>query len=377
MNQLRQLSTRRGRITLVLIAVGLMVMALVGIILVVSVARRYSLVAAGALITGWATLLSVGIAQLVGAWLATERARVDALQAAERAQVEALQAAERAQVEALQEYLKEMGALLSNNPGVRDRASADSDDLRTLARAHTLTVLSNLNPDRQELVNNYLREVQLLDALELYRPNATADIMGVYLEGMNNLLYEHNLRNSEPDSEVRIRARQYTLTVLSELDPMRKIEAMRFLIEAGLVQGIPNPNPVVNLPVVSLRVADLHGIALPGTNLLRADLASTNLAGANLSYAALSYAALRSAKLRGAKLRGAALSSAKLSDADLGDADLIYADLINADLSYANLGGANLGGANLRNANGVSEEELERQAVILKGATMPDGSEHP
>jgi uncharacterized protein YjbI with pentapeptide repeats len=369
MNQLRQLSTRRGRITLVLIAVGLMVMALVGIILVVSVARRYSLVAAGALITGWATLLSVGIAQLVGAWLATERARVDALQAAERAQVEALQAAERAQVEALQEYLKEMGALLSNNPGVRDQASADSEDLRTLARAHTLTVLSNLNPARQELVNNYLREVQLLDALELYRPNATAArIIAVYLEGMNNLLYEHNLRNSEPDSEVRIRARQHTLTVLSRLDPRRKIEAMRFLIEAGLVQSILIEsdvsesvryldNPPGLRPVVSLRVADLHGIALPGTNLMRADLASTNLADANLSYAVLSYANLRGANLSGANLRDASLSG--------------------ANLSGASLSGANLRGADLSEAAYITTERLEQQARSLEDATLPDGSKHP
>jgi len=167
MNQLRQLSTPRGRITLLFIAMVLIAIALGGMILVVSVVRRYSLVAAGALITAWATLLSVGIAQLVGAWLATERARVDAPEAAERTQVEALQA-----------YLKEMGELLSKNPGVRDQASADNDDLRTLARAHTLTVLSSLNPTRQELAINYLREVHLLDALKHNHPdteNQSAD----------------------------------------------------------------------------------------------------------------------------------------------------------------------------------------------------------
>ena len=38
---------------------------------------------------------------------------------------------------------------------------------------------------------------------------------------------------------------------------------------------------------------------------------------------------------------------------------------------------ADLSGANLSMANGVSEDELEEQAKTLKGATMPDGSEHP
>ena len=104
---------------------------------------------AGALITAWATIVGVVIAQLVAAGLA----------------------AERAQVEALQAYLKEIGDLLSNNPDVRGPASADNHDLRTLARAHTLTVLSGLNSTRKELVNDYLREVQLLDVLEPYHPD--------------------------------------------------------------------------------------------------------------------------------------------------------------------------------------------------------------
>ena len=58
-----------------------------------------------------------------------------------------------------------------------------------------------------------------------------------YLDQMNTLLLEHDLRNSKVDSEVRTLARARTLTVLGRLDPSRKEEVMQFLWEAELVQG--------------------------------------------------------------------------------------------------------------------------------------------
>jgi uncharacterized protein YjbI with pentapeptide repeats len=85
-------------------------------------------------------------------------------------------------------------------------------------------------------------------------------------------------------------------------------------------------------------------------------------------------------------LRGAILERARLHDACLGGADLSNADLSGADLSGAYLGWANLSGtdltetdltgASLANAKGVDTEQLEQHARSLKGATMPDGSQH-
>jgi uncharacterized protein HemX len=51
-----------------------------------------------------------------------------------------------------------------------------------------------------------------------------------YLDQMNNLLLERNLRESEEDSEVRTLARARTLTVLERLDPSRKIDVIHFLL---------------------------------------------------------------------------------------------------------------------------------------------------
>jgi hypothetical protein len=62
-----------------------------------------------------------------------------------------------------------------------------------------------------------------------------------------------------------------------------------------------------------------------------------------------------------------------LGGADLRRADLRVADLRRADLSGARLRYAFLSDADLRGAMGTTKEQLEHQALTLKGATMPDG----
>ena len=59
-------------------------------------------------------------------------------------------------------------------------------------------------------------------------------------------------------------------------------------------------------------------------------------------------------------MSGAFLDKADLSDADLGDADLSDAFLLRADLSGAI----------------INSEELEQQALDLRGATMPNGQKY-
>jgi uncharacterized protein YjbI with pentapeptide repeats len=52
------------------------------------------------------------------------------------------------------------------------------------------------------------------------------------------------------------------------------------------------------------------------------------------------------------------------------------ANLSGADLSGADLGGAYLTDANLSDAKGVTNEELEQQALSLVDATMPNGQKY-
>jgi uncharacterized protein YjbI with pentapeptide repeats len=73
-------------------------------------------------------------------------------------------------------------------------------------------------------------------------------------------------------------------------------------------------------------------------------------------------------------LSGANLSGANLRSADLSSADLSGAILLEADLSDATLLKANMRGADLSGARGVTKRKLEKSAVNLERATMPDGS---
>jgi uncharacterized protein YjbI with pentapeptide repeats len=245
-------------------------------------------------------------------------------------------------------------------------------------------------------------------ARQLEEQRAQDAALQAYLDQMNTLLLEHDLRNSEEDSEVRTLARARTLTVLGRLDSGRKTQVMRFLLEADLIQRDVHVNPSGEVfvskegPVISLETANLQGVDLrlryQGAALqVSTDLSGVNLSGANLSDANLSFSTLYGADLSDADLSNADLSEASLLEADLSwadlsDADLSYSVLIGADLSHADLSSADmedadmedadltdadLSGANLREVVGINTRALGGDAYSLEGATMPDGTKHP
>jgi hypothetical protein len=152
-----------------------------------------------------------------------------------------------------------------------------------------------------------------------------------YLDQMNVLMLEHNLRKSDVDSEVRTLARARTLTVLEMLDSERKAQAMQFLEEAALVYTYSDTVPKLDLTGADLMDADLSG-----------------------------------AVLTDASLQGADLIEADLSRADLSGAVLTDASLQGTDLSEANLRGAVLGTV-------MTIGRLEEEVQSLNGATMPNG----
>ncbi len=267
------------------------------------------------------------------------------------------------------------------------------------------------------------RQGKVADAETIDNQRETA--LQAYIDKMSELLLEKHLRESPPEAEVRTVARVRTITILSQLDARRIGYVFAFLREAKLMSAISNEN-VVSLKDADLRTvkweranlseAILYGADLSRANLSRANLSRANLNGAklieaklgadlsealrygakligadlsetNLSGAYLNQANLRGANLSLANLGRANLSLANLSEANLYGAYLNQANLRGANLSLANLGRANLslaklgkadlGFANLKDAIGVTVEELEKQAVSLWGATMPDGSKHP
>ncbi len=245
--------------------------------------------------------------------------------------------------------------------------------------------------------------------LDIAQDNQREAALQEYINKMSELLLDRNLRESTEDAEIRIIARVRTLTVLRGLDAFRKANVLQFLHETGLIDK--------NKRIIDLSGADFSGAHLFGTelsgadlsgtrlfganlsmanlfdanlsaaNLMMADLSDANLNGAKLTSAPLLKADLTRATLKGAKLSGATLLEANLSMTNLSTANLSGAHLKGAYLDQANLSGAYLKGAilsgavlleaNLKGAIGITNEELEKQAKSLKGATMPDGSKHP
>jgi uncharacterized protein YjbI with pentapeptide repeats len=198
----------------------------------------------------------------------------------QRAESERQLGEQRAQDTALQAYLDQMSSLLLDKDRPL-RQSKEGAQVRTLARARTLTLLPRLDGDRKGSVMQFLYESDLLfGTVDL----GGADLRGAYVRGAD-------LRDA-------------------------------YVTDADLRDA-------------NLSNADLSGANLNDTNLRGANLRDANLRGANLDFTNL-----RDADLRGAYLRDAPLSNADLRDANLSNADLSDADLEFADLRYSDLSGS-------------------------------------
>jgi len=98
----------------------------------------------------------------------------------QRAEAERELAVRRAQDEALQAYLSQIGSLLLEKDL---RGSDKGSEVRTLARARTLTVLGRLDPSRKTAVMQFLVEADLVQSVEGREPIIT--LSGANLFGAN------------------------------------------------------------------------------------------------------------------------------------------------------------------------------------------------
>jgi hypothetical protein len=122
----------------------------------------------------------------------------------QRAEAERELAVQRAQDEALQAYLDQMSGLLLE----RDlRASEKGSEVRTLARARTVTVIQRLDSDRNGNVIRFLDEAGLTDKEQSsIRLLAGADLRGAHLEGAD--LHKAALKQLHQDGWARVEKRQ-------------------------------------------------------------------------------------------------------------------------------------------------------------------------
>jgi uncharacterized protein YjbI with pentapeptide repeats len=215
---------------------------------------------------------------------------------------------------------------------------------------------------------------------ELAEQRAQDEALQAYLDQMSQLILDRNLLEVEQGNPVHEQgdpvhtlAQALTSTAILRLDAEHNESVTHFLINSGLAVRS-------EVSARLLRGSTLSHAKLSGAHLPNADLGDADLSGADLSNALLDnadlVAHLPNADLSGASLIGADLSDANLFSADLSDANLISADLSRANLSDANLSDANLENANLSGADGITNAELEQQAVSLVGADMPNGQNY-
>ena len=272
--------------------------------------------------------------------------------------------------------------------------------------------------DRQEATEKQqqaLEERRAEAERELAEQRAQDEALQAYLDQMSQLMLDRKLLEAEPGDPVYTLAQARTSTAILRLDAEHNESVTRFLSDSGLAED-SEAFPRL-LREITLSHATLSGAHLPDADLRDADLSGADLSNALLDGADLRGADLKGADLRGADLRGADLGLAvhqtpvfldvtDLSEADLSGAELTGAQLPNADLGDVNLSGADLhgavlheadlsdvnlsdaylkaadlsdaylGGADLGGAEGITNEELDRQADTLKGATMPNGQKY-
>jgi uncharacterized protein YjbI with pentapeptide repeats len=291
----------------------------------------------------WVNLLVLPIILTAGGLWFTDRQNDNQLEIEnKRAQAERDLAEQRTQDDALQAYLDQMSTLLLTKDL---RESEEGSEVRSLARARTLTVLERLDPDRKTVVMGFLVESRLVQSADERDPLiglSGADLRGVNLEGFD--LSAAALDDAELND-----------AKLNGAD----------LNEAELSQAELNGAELASAKLngADLSEAELNGAALPDAELSYADLVGAELTNADLN----------DAKLARANLDGADLDEVNLAGANLSYADLVGAELTNADLHDAKLSYADLHDAKLEGASGTSEELLEQQEALLDGATMFDG----
>jgi hypothetical protein len=154
----------------------------------------------------------------------------------------------RAQDDALQAYLDQMGQLLLDKDRPL-RTAAAGDEVRTLARARTLTILSRLDGERKRSVVQFMYESCLITkdraVLDLNGANLSrANLRGANLRGAN--LSKADLRGADLSAEY----------LRAELGGVKINWAIA----------------IANLTGADLRGADLRGADLRGANLRNADL---------------------------------------------------------------------------------------------------------
>jgi len=328
---------------------------------------------------------------------------------------------------ALQSYIDKMSELLEKQL----RKTQPEEEMCIVARARTINVLRQLNPERKGYVIQFLSESHLLSTRiidlsfsELSEANLYRAILcntKLYSAGLfRAMLFKANLSLANLSEtylvKADLRGAKLCYANLTGAD-LREADLRGADLSEAMLEGVKWKGARVNQKKIPMRdpqreeLLCLEPTYFPNEKIpidccvydklekcqeVKNDQSSTPDTKRDLSYINLRYVDLSDRLLPDVILREAKLTESKLVQADLRRADLRRADLRGANLRGADLRGANLRGADLSKANlskvamsgvdltrtilkhatGIAVEELEK-AKSLKGATMPDGYLHP
>jgi uncharacterized protein YjbI with pentapeptide repeats len=262
--------------------------------------------------------------------IAELRRTEDRESAEQRANVDREIEKDRQRQKALEDYLDRMTELLLEN---KLRESLPTDEIRSIARTRTLTILQSLDGARKSQLIQFLYESSLIGKIS--EQGVVKPIIDLSFADLQNIE-----------------------------------------IKYGKLEGI-------DLSKANLRNTNLQMTSLIGANFYLADLDDsdfswTKLMGANL-HAGLRRIDLSSANLESANVRSANLCGARLWHTNFQGADLQYANFMfnhpilrNKDnLEPATLMNVNFTGANLTKALISSMQLLGTQS--LSGTILPNG----
>jgi hypothetical protein len=203
--------------------------------------------------------------------------------------------------------------------------------------------------------------------LQVANQRAQDEALEAYINQMTQIMLggENALLGKEPDPEVRVAARAWTLTALKRLDGEHNKSVITFVKESGLVTFRTSRGQKGD--VLRLDEADLSGV----------NLANNELGGFNLRAAELRNANLHEATISVANLTFADLSNADLTGAELRDASLIFADLKGADLKGADLRHADLRGADLKTAKHLTQKQIDEANEGNAATRLPEDLQVP
>ena len=192
----------------------------------------------------------------------------------------------------LNTYIDHMSDLLITDKLHDSKMSRD--EVRRVARARTLIVLTRLDPERKRFIVQFLFETHLIDQKSSANPSYPlvtldyadlnhVDLSGLYLEDAD--LFDIDINNANLNNA--------------------------YMVGVDISKSLLNGSTLIN---TKLHNANLYLDKLQGAN-----LSGANLSNANLTYTDLSGANLQGANLLGANLQGANLSGANLSGAIMPD----------------------------------------------------------